>query len=499
MTTASIPTNGAKSHGAHATPSAHGAHSPRQRAGHHVHSAYSAQSVRVTIRALAGHFRKELDVSLPVDSTLDEVLDEVTDLMNAPFLSTPWRACTAAGRPLDHTIPLGTTALVDGSLVLLRPQSPVPAPVVRDGAEALAAHDAARATNGLPTAWSLVGLGLLAMLTTALLLRLSPLPGHACLAIALACTGVIGLSLLLFSPTRGSTSLAAATVLALAGAAGCAVGAANLGLCAAAACAAVVVTGLGVLKVASARLLGASATAVVLALCAAGGSFLSGIAASGPLPGPLEGLEYLQASGIAGAAIAILGATLVVMWGPSLCTQAAGIRVPQLPSAGEKVTETTADLLQPDAPARAERARGLYEGALLSASMALLPACVAVAQVDSHAGYATALCATAGGAVILHAARQATALSTWALMAGAGSAVLGLVLIALRHEHWIFSAIAGVALLLALTACLWAPRVARLEPTTVVWLERAEAMSIVALTPLALHLAGVFMLIRGLG
>ena len=38
-----------------------------------------------------------------------------------------------------------------------------------------------------------------------------------------------------------------------------------------------------------------------------------------------------------------------------------------------------------------------------------------------------------------------------------------------------------------------------LEPTTIVWFERAEALALAACLPLAAHLAGLFDLIRGLG
>ncbi|HHU68445.1 MAG TPA: hypothetical protein GXZ33_11505 [Corynebacterium sp.] len=51
----------------------------------------------------------------------------------------------------------------------------------------------------------------------------------------------------------------------------------------------------------------------------------------------------------------------------------------------------------------------------------------------------------------------------------------------------------------ALTAPLWVPRVPEVEPTTVVWWERAESLALAASLPLAAHLAGLFVLIRGLG
>ena len=48
------------------------------------------------------------------------------------------------------------------------------------------------------------------------------------------------------------------------------------------------------------------------------------------------------------------------------------------------------------------------------------------------------------------------------------------------------------------TAPGWVKHLTNLEPTTVVWVERAELLSIAACLPLALHLVGIFSLLRGI-
>lgn len=53
--------------------------------------------------------------------------------------------------------------------------------------------------------------------------------------------------------------------------------------------------------------------------------------------------------------------------------------------------------------------------------------------------------------------------------------------------------------LLIIVGPVWVPKVQDLEPTTMVWLERAESLAVAACLPLALQVIGVFAMIRGLG
>lgn len=117
-----------------------------------------SQSVRVTVRCHVGEFRKEADLALPVSSSLNELMSEVTDFVGAPSVTRPWRASTAAGRPVDQSAPLSATQLVDGSVLLLSPSEDLPAPVIRDSAEALVHSGTDQSARGLQTLWVVVAL-----------------------------------------------------------------------------------------------------------------------------------------------------------------------------------------------------------------------------------------------------------------------------------------------------------------------------------------------------
>ena len=121
-------------------------------------------------------------------------------------------------------------------------------------------------------------------------------------------------------------------------------------------------------------------------------------------------------------------------------------------------------------------------------------------------GFVQALCLTTAGAVVMHAARHGRALANWALMLLAITACLTTCLCASHAvadsglaDAWAPTLIAGLVLIVMMSTPLWAPQVAGLEPTTIAWFERVESLAIAASLPLAAHLAGVFVLIRGLG
>ena len=106
----------------------------------------------------------------------------------------------------------------------------------------------------------------------------------------------------------------------------------------------------------------------------------------------------------------------------------------------------------------------------------------------------------------MHASRHGRALASWALMVLAIAACLATCLCAthaivdsgLAHA-WAPALISGLVLIAMISAPLWASKVAGLEPTTIAWFERIESLAIAASLPLAAHLTGVFMLIRGIG
>ena len=111
---------------------------------------------------------------------------------------------------------------------------------------------------------------------------------------------------------------------------------------------------------------------------------------------------------------------------------------------------------------------------------------------------ATTLCVA--GALGLYASRHHFPGARVPLMltALAGAAASVVVVARMPEPHPALMVLAIVVLLIAGTAPLWAPRVPQFEPTTVVWFERAEAAAIIAVIPLAVHLTGLFTLIRGL-
>ena len=117
-----------------------------------------AHSIHVTIRIHAGQTSKEADVSLPLSSSLGEVLGELLVLVDVPPAPILWRATTAAGKTISMTTPLDRTSLEDGSILVLSPDAPTPAPTVRDAAEALAAEASTTQLSGLAGFWGVVGL-----------------------------------------------------------------------------------------------------------------------------------------------------------------------------------------------------------------------------------------------------------------------------------------------------------------------------------------------------
>ena len=117
-----------------------------------------AHSVRVTVRIHAGQTRKEADISLPLSSSLGEVLGELLVLVDVPPAPILWRATTAAGKTISMTTPLDRTSVEEGSVLVLSPDAPAPAPIVRDAAEALAADVSATQLSGLAGLWGVAGL-----------------------------------------------------------------------------------------------------------------------------------------------------------------------------------------------------------------------------------------------------------------------------------------------------------------------------------------------------
>lgn len=437
-----------------------------------------AHSVRVTVRIHAGQTRKEADISLPLSSSLGEVLGELLVLVDVPPAPILWRATTAAGKTISMTTPLDRTSVEEGSVLVLSPDAPAPAPIVRDAAEALAADVSATQLSGLAGLWGVAGLiaggGLLAA-------TLSPTVG--CAATAL-------LALVLAVWTRRGSLLATAHAAAgLAG--GLATGAAF-------------VAGPAGTAVSAAPVVGAAtavgATAVLSHLVRIGGLRDRATAATWCL---------LVLVGLLGPA-PLLAATVGLLAGaPLLTTRLAGLRVPQLPTAGQDLS--ISDEVPTDNALAARRAGQAYEGIAVGCAVAGAPALLLVALNANAAatqGASQALCVSIAGGVIVHAARHARPIAAWALGIYGLAAASASVAVPLHEwqrlsapttETWVLSVIAGLIVVAMLSVPVWAGKLRQIEPTTIVWFERAEALALAACLPLAAHLAGLFEFIRGLG
>lgn len=471
----------------------------------------TAHHLRLTVRIHAGAFHKEADVALPLSSSVGELLAEITDLVDAPTISEPWRASTASGRAIDLTAPLAATALTEGSILVISPRERRPAPVIRDAAESLAAAAEEDTTAALPTIWAWAGL-----LAAFALVWVSTLPLAAWAALSAE-------ALLLALWTRALSLVHLSLVAGMA--CGWVVISPSLGeapFAALTACVALLIVLLAchVTGLSTVRTTAVALTVSVLLLVAALGYLL---------PGPGTGLQ--GSHGTAAAACVVIAGIILLSAAPALTVATAGLKVPQLPTAGQDLA--VSDTVQPDVDIRARRAGSAYEGMCCGLALCLIPALIALSLTGSGpalaptsgapdslaeyvavlfgaehtgAGFVQALCVTTAGAVVMHAARHGRALASWALMLLAMTACLATCLCATHAvansgiaDAWAPILVACLVLLAMLSAPLWAPKVDGLEPTTIAWFERIESLAIAASLPLAAHLAGVFVLIRGLG
>lgn len=428
--------------------------------------------VRVTVRIDVVSFHRDVDLTLPTSSALSEVLPELARLVELPEVHRPWQATTVAGTALDMNTPLYQLKLRDGNVVVLRPQEPTHPPVVRDAAESLAAAaEGAASLRGLDSVTSLVGCAVLAA-------ALAPFVG---LVVALAGAAAAALVLGLYA---GSRLLFLSGALAAAGACGAWVAGPPAGWEAtdpalgvlAAAAALAVITGTGVLF----SLVDAPTTAA----CLTTATLAAAAAAAVWLPSPT-----------APPAVAVIGAVLAAAAAPGVATRAAGLRVPRIPTAGEEFA--TADGYQPDVDTRAHAARATVAGITVACALVGVPSLLWLAW--GGGAWAGVLCLCVLGAVAFHATRQHYRVPRVSLSAIALAAALGCGVAAARMEptHHAAVALAVLVGLACASAVAWVPRLPELEPTTVVWVERAEAVALIAALPVAAYVSGLFDLVRG--
>lgn len=431
--------------------------------------ASSSQVVRLTIRASAGAYASSIDVSVPTSSTFSDILPEIARLIDLPVIARPWEFTTVAGAPLDPHTALAHMRLRDGIVLTLRPHEPVAPPVVRDAAESLAAASEATSPRaGIDVLASLagtIGAGLLVGALSA------PLLGATASALLLLTVAIVARSRALFPVA----SVVVATV-----------------------CGAWVVRG-----EASATALGViTAAAIMCAVLAAGAT----LGLAGPRAGSaLVTVCALLATGSLGAwlpaphapaALTVLAGLAAVMATPAVATRAAGLRIPRVPTAGQEFG--IADDYQEDVDDRSTLARLVADGMSIGIAACVVPALIALAFTASS--WAFFLGVTVAGALIVHASRHHSTLPRLALAltaaVAAGSAVFAISLIDDPHPALI--TLSAIVALVSASAVIWARFVPELEPTTLVWIERAEAAAIIVVIPIAVYMTGIFDLIRGL-
>ena len=427
------------------------------------------------------------DLSLPAWSSLAEILDEVLELTRAPFISRPWVARTATGIPIDPGIPLSHTQLEQGGVLVLSPERDLPAPVIRDSAEALVELSSSTRTTGLVDLLSLTGVGAMALLLSssvasilgvnirmALLAAICtvvfawlprtdvPAQAHAPVTrvvLPVLITGLISTGAALSVTDRMDTSHLAWALLCASGA--------------------------GLLTVLLLHLffrppLLSSATLTVVFFCLL-------ITAAG------IGISRVEDNLSGPAALTIASAVIMISFAPKLAASLAGLRVPNLPTAGQDLSVSDNGLRDPTACAG--RAQILYSAQVL----ALTLICSGLIIFTAHPGtwFSTLFACTTAIAALLHSIRQDHAIPTWSLMVLACAAVLATIVSATRQEEsWAALVLGVVIACITITVAIWVTRIPPLEPTTIVWLERIESLCVAATLPLALHLLDVFGMLR---
>lgn len=480
-------------------------------------TAPTAHHLRLTIRIHADSFHKEADVALPLSSSLGELMAELTDLVDAPAIDSPWRASTASGRAVDLTAPLATTPLTEGSILVLAPREERPAPVIRDAAESLAAQSHDDTTSAIPIVWAWTGLAAAFAVTWVLSLPAVACAGFAVAAFVLA-LWTRALSLVMLTLAAGAACGWALISPALADAPYAALTASATLLVALGAC--------HLTRLSTVRITSGALTVAGLVLIAAVSYLLPGLSGSSG-----NGTSH----GTAAAAGTIIAGVILLATAPALTIATAGLKVPQLPTAGQDLA--VSDELQPDVDDRATRAGYAYEGICCAIALCLIPALIALsftgtgtlvatdgtvneagaASIGSRIavlfgtgltglGFVQALCVSVAGTVVMHAARHGRVLASWALMLVAMIACLTACLCAVHAiaadglaGAWAPTVVAALLLTAMLSAPLWTAKMSEVEPTTIAWFERIESLTIAACLPLAAHLAGIFELIRGLG
>lgn len=449
--------------------------------------------IRVDFGGDVEAIRSGTDVCLPATSSLAETLPDILALVNAPNITVPWEGFTGSGHKIDPGKPLHSQGLTQGSVLIIAPQRPVPAAISKDSAEALCDlslnTQKPRGTLDIAALAGFIGL--------AIVLLLAPIPtiGNEwrCLLLVLAATAILS--------WRKNSVLFVATVVFGGGSAWWAVlsptdplptalrdtvNATDGGLAMFSAGATVVVTSgvLQVLRRHHLRIFSACCTVGALIAVAALGAWIF-------TPG-FNVARYDWVFSVAGFGIAC--AVLLLAFSPTISCGFAGLRVPRLPSAGQDLSISDESASNPEQ--QAQRATLILDGMLSGIACFMIPALCAVGMAGG--GFSQALCITTGASVLIHAHRHYRTVAVWSMWLIGLSALICSAVAADRQSPAML-VVACLACVVLASSPLWSHKIETLEPTTIVWIERLESLCIAASVPLALHIAGLFILIRGLG
>lgn len=446
-----------------------------------------SHSIRLSVRFDAGNSDSHaVDVCIPATSTFGEALPEIVELADAPMLSVPWQARTAAGLSIDPSVPLGQTELGHGCVIVCSPLEDDEVTLHKDAAEALSDLPIEFDARGLAAAATSIG----AVCLTLLAARSSLPTVPAAALFLLLLTTMLGITVWLraLAPAEelarnvlvlGCAALGAVTVWVLI--AGLTVpptleqrGWISL---ASLSSAAGILAALAWVAAVHARVLAAACSSVCL--LAAGSTSLLVVRTMSE-----------------GSAVVLILAFLLIILAPRLSAAIAGLTVPPLPAAGQdlKVSDHTLDR----ADERATQAAALFDGICLGTGLTASGALLTLGFIGDRPGFTTALCLAASAACVLHAARHRSAPAMWGLWLWTMSALLAGVVVAMSAGTWgvLVAILAGLT---CLSAPLWAHRVRYFSPTVFHWIERMESLALAAVFPLAAHVAGLFDAIRGLG
>ena len=425
------------------------------------------------------------DVSLHGFASFADVLDGLFSACDLPLTEASWFITTPLGQHLPSEQPIGSLPIEDGDLITIGVAPPVPAPILKDAAQALSDLPATFTLAGLPAAAVLAGGS--GMLGMAWRWRESLSPGVSGTAVAL-------MALVLGAALRSRyedvpqeflrSSSGAAVIVGAAAAGGAAWWQAHQ---APVSQAGMQLTGLAVAAlyvlayVTVARPPAGWVAAVVTVLSSAA---------------LWAGLGHSLNGAVSGAACAIAWVSLVQAIAPRLAMQVAGLKVPPLPTRGDPLPAHTE--FDPGADRKAKVAHELLLGMCVAQSAVTVAGMAVVAQSPRPAALVLAVAILIASAV--HAVRLRSAVAAWSQWLIACGACVACAWAA-PGGAWAMAWAIGALFILALSAAtpLFSQALASFQPTTVRAIERVELLAVVAIIPSALTVAGVFGAIRSLG